>query len=92
MKILRTNLWSYVSKALQKAIMKRLDLEKLYFKIITENSVKTYKGQKSYCSRLYKKERKVFFNNLNPSFVKNNNIIWKTVKLFFWIKEILDLK
>ena len=82
-KILRANHSSYVSKAVRKTIMKRSYLEKLYFKSWTENSVKTYKRQKSYCSRLYKKERKEFFNNLNPSFVKDNNIFWKTIKPFF---------
>ena len=39
--------------------------------------------KKNYCSRLYKKERKEFFNNLNPSFVKDNKIFWKTVTPFF---------
>ena len=68
-KILRANHSSYGSKALQKAIMKRSYLEKLYFKNRTENSLKTYKRQKNYCSKLYKKERKEFFNNINPSFV-----------------------
>ena len=82
-KILRANHSSYVSKALRKAIMKRSYLEKLYFKNRTENSLKTYKRQKNYCSRLYKKERKEFFNNLNPSFVKDNKIFWKTIKPFF---------
>ena len=70
-KILRANHSSYVSKALRKAIMKRSYLEKLYFKNRTENSLKTYKKQKNYCSRLYKKERKELFSNLNPSFVKD---------------------
>ena len=66
----RANHSSYVSKALQKAIMKRLYLEKLYFKNRTENSLRTYKRQKNYCSRLYKKERKQFLNNFHPSFLK----------------------
>ena len=66
-KILRANHSSYI--ALRKAIMKRSYLEKLYFKNRTENSLKTYKRQKNYCSKLYKKERKEFFNNINPSFV-----------------------
>ena len=42
-----------------------------------------YKKQKNYCSRLYKKERKKFFNNLNTSFVNDNKLFWKTVKPFF---------
>ena len=67
---LRANHSSDVSKALRKSIMKRLYIEKLYFKNRTENSLKNYKRQKNYCSRLYKKERKQFLNNFNASFVK----------------------
>ena len=32
---------------------------------------------------LYKKERKKFFNELNPSFVTDNKLFLKTVKPFF---------
>ena len=46
-------------------------------------SLRAYKKQKNYCSRLYKNERKRFFNELNPSFVTNNKLFWKTVKPFF---------
>ena len=42
-----------------------------------------YKKQKNYCSRLYKKERKNFFNSFNTSFVIDKKLFWKTVKLFF---------
>ena len=56
---------------------------KNYILKTTRNWLKTYKGQRNYYSRLYKKERKEFFNNLNPSFVKDNNIFWKTIKPFF---------
>ena len=82
-KLLRANHASYVSKALRKAIMRRSYLEKVYFKNRTENSLRAFKKQKNFCSRLYKKERKKFFNSLNPSFVKDNKLFWKTVKPFF---------
>ena len=88
-KMLRANHSSYVSKALRKAITKRSYLEKLCFKNRAENSLKTYKRQKNYCSRLFKKERKKFFSNLNPSFVKDNKLFWKTIKSFFRNKEYL---
>ena len=45
-KILRANHSPYASKALREVIMKRLYLEKLYFKNRTKNSLKTYKRQK----------------------------------------------
>ena len=45
--------------------------------------MKAYKKQKNFCSRLYKKERKRFFNNLNPSFVTDNKLFWKRFKPLF---------
>ena len=81
-KMLRANHSSYVSKPLRKAIMRRSYLEKIYFKKRTVDSLTKYKKQKNYCSRLYKKERKKFFDNLNPSIVEDNKTFWKTVKPF----------
>ena len=72
---MRANHASYVSKALRKAIMRRSYLEKAYFKDRIENSLRAFKKQKKFCSRLYKKERK--------KFVKDNKLFWKTVNPFF---------
>ena len=63
--------------------MRRSYLEKVYYKNKLEKSFKAYKKQKNFCSRLYKKERKRFFNSLNPSFVTDNKLFWKTIKPFF---------
>ena len=82
-KLLRANHSSYISKPLRKAIMRRSHLEKVYYKNKSEKSFKAYKKQKNFCSRLYKNERKRFFNNLNPSFVTDNKLFWKTIKPFF---------
>ena len=49
-----------MTKALRKAIMKRSELETKYFRLKANNTLKAYKKQ-NYCSRLYKKERKKFF-------------------------------
>ena len=82
-KLLRVNHSSYISKPLRKAIMRRSHLEKVYYKNKSENSFKAYKKQKNFRSRLYQKERKRFFNNLNPPFVTDNKLFWKTIKPFF---------
>ena len=79
-KILRANNAPYITKKLRKAIMKRSQLENIYSKTLTEKSLKAYKKQKNYVSRLYKKERKMFFNSLNPSVISDNRKSWKTVK------------
>ena len=80
----------YESKVLKKAIMKRSCLENIYFKKQDNHSLREYKQQKNYCSRLYKKERKIFFNNLNPKFVSDNKLFWKTVKPLFSSKDSYD--
>ena len=49
----------------------------------TDKSLRAYQKQKNYCSRLYKRERKKFFNKLNPFFVNDNKLFWKTIKPFF---------
>ena len=63
--------------------MRRSHLEKVYQKNKSEKSFKAYKKQKIFCSRLYKKERKRFFNNLDASFVTDNKLFWNTMKPFF---------
>ena len=62
--------------------MRRSYLEKKYLKK-TDQSLRAYKKPKNYCNRLYKKERKKFFNGLNRSFVTDNKLFCKTVKPFF---------
>ena len=57
--------------------------ETVYFRNRTEKSLKAFRKQKKICSRLYKKERKKFFNSLNPSLVKDSKFLWKTIKSFF---------
>ena len=87
-KLIRANNSPYITKSLRKAIMKRSALETQYFKKQTENSLRAYKKQKNYCSRLYKKERKAFFDNSNPSIVRDNKSFWKNVKSLFYTTNI----
>ena len=56
-KILRANNAPYITEKLRKAIMKRSQLENIYRKTLTGKSLKAYKKQNNYVSRLYKKER-----------------------------------
>ena len=79
----RANYTSYVSKPKRKAIKRRSYQENVYFKKRTDKSFRAYKKQKNHCSRFYKKERKKLFNKLNPFFVNDNKLSWKTGKLFF---------
>ena len=81
-KVLRGNHVPYMTKALRKAIMKRSELKTKYLKHRTQDKLLSYKKQKNYCSKLYKKERKKYYDNLNIKNVTDNKIFWKTVKPF----------
>ena len=51
--------------------MKISQLENIQRNNLTEKSLKAYKKQRNYVSRLYKK-KKMFFNSLNPSVASDN--------------------
>ena len=82
-KLTRAKEAPYMPKALRKAIVRRLELKTKYFKLKSNDTLKAYKKQKNYCSRLCKKERKKFFENLNLSLVVDNKKFWKVVKPLF---------
>ena len=87
-KLLRANHAHYVTKTLRKAVMRRSNLQTKYFETRTPESLKKYKKQKNYCSRLYKKRTqnilqqpksqalltKNFWKNIQPIFTKNRKI------------------
>ena len=70
--------------------MKRSQLEKIRWKTLTEKSLKAYKKQKNYISRLYNKERKILFDSLNSSFVSDNRKIMQNFS--FQINETMVTK
>ena len=78
-KMFRANPVPHVPKELSKDILKRSCLDNVCFKKQDNHSLTTWKKQNIYCSSLYKKEKKVFFNNLNPKFVSDLKLFWKTV-------------
>ena len=67
--------------------MRRSNLQSIYFKKRTPESLKKDQKQKNVCSKLYKKERKAFFSNLNPSNVCDNKTSWKYIQSFFSEKK-----
>ena len=75
-KFLRANHVPYLTKTLRKAIMKRSELENKYVKN------KTNEKQRNFCSKLYKKERKKYYEMLDLKNVTDNKEFWKTVKPF----------
>ena len=48
--------------------------------------------KKKSCSRLYQREKKKYFNNLNLNKITDNAVFWKTVKLLLLDKGINTAK
>ena len=82
-KVLRANHSSYVTEDLCTAIMKRSELENICNKDPTTFNLRKYRRQENYCSRLYEKESKKYYNNLGLNFVSDSKKFWTTVKPFF---------
>ena len=87
-KTVRANQVPYMSKTLRKAIMRRSNLENKYLKSRNPESKEAYKKQKNYCSRLYKKERKMYYSNLDLKNYTDNKKLWKTMKPFLTDKGV----
>ena len=87
-KQLRANNAPYMTKTLRKAIMKRSELKTKYLKQKTKESCQRFAKQRNYCSRLYKKERKKYYDNLDLKNITDNKKFWSTIKPFFSEKSI----
>ena len=74
--MLRANHVPYMTKALRKPIMKRSELENKYVRN------KTNEKQRNFCSKLYKKERKKYYEMLDLKNVTDNKDESKVANLF----------
>ena len=74
--------------------MKRSELKTKYLQSLTLENFNKFRKQKIFCSRLYKKERKKFFDKLDIKLVTENKKFWATIKPFLGHKilKLLLLK
>ena len=86
--IVRADEVPYMTKNLKKAIATRSRLENRYYKVKSIENKLAYKKQRNFCSRLYKKERKVYYTKLNINNITDNRKFWKTMKPFFSDKGV----
>ena len=81
-KFLRANHARYITKTLRKAIMRRSQLETKYLKTKTQTDLKLYKKHKSFCSMLYKRERRKYYESLDMKNALDSKEFWKTMRPF----------
>ena len=79
-KTLRANQQAYVSREMRKGIMTRSRLQHRYWKYGTEDCRLQMKKQENYCNKLYKKERKNYYTNLDPKNIEDERKFWLTMK------------
>ena len=65
-----------MTKTLRKAIMKRSEHESKYVKNKTSENLKSYIKQINFCSKLYKKESKKYYERLDLNNVTGNKKFW----------------
>ena len=87
-RIVRANEVPYMTKTLRKAIANRSRLENRYYRDKSDESLRAYRKQKNFCSRLYKKVRKKYYTNLDLTNITDSKRFWKTTKPFFSVKGI----
>ena len=86
-KVIRVNHVPHITKSLRKAIMKRSNLEKIYFLKKTPESLKKSTRKRKIIATgciNKKRERKKFSSHLDSSKICDNRTFWKTIRSFFF--------
>ena len=91
-RLVRANEVPYMTKKLRKAISNRSRLENRYQKLRTIESQNAYKKQRNYCSRLYKRERKNFYEKMDINSYMDTRKFWELNKPFFSDKGMTHSK
>ena len=68
-----------MNKLLSKAVMTRSRLRNRFLKHPSEINRKNYKKYRNFCVRLFKKEKKMFYNKLNTRDITDNKKFWNIV-------------
>ena len=78
-KFFRANYTPYMTKTLRKTTMRSSQLEPKYLKTKTQNDLKLYKNNKKFCSKLYKRERRKYYESFDMKNILDSKEFWKTM-------------
>ena len=82
-KYIRANNASFMNKTLSKAVMTRSRLRNKFLKYHSHVNEYNYKKHRNYCTSLFRKEKKKFYDNIDISLITDNKKFWQTVKPLF---------
>ena len=91
-KYMRANNSPFMNKSLHKAVMTRSRLRNKFLKNPSIANKMNYTKYRNYCTGLFKKEKKAFYDNLDTKSITDNRKFWKTVKPLFSDKHITNNK
>ena len=81
-----------MNKILSKAIMTRSRLRNKFLNFPCVENRNAYKKHRNYCTRLFKKEKKKFYDNIDISLITDNSKFWKTIKPLYSEKHFSKKK
>ena len=82
-KFIRGNNAPFMNKTLSQAFMRRSKLKNKFNKNPTEQNKISYNQQRNYCVSLLRKEKRKYYNKLDPKIFKDNKTFWRSVKPLF---------
>ena len=82
-KYVRANDKPFMTRALRKAVMLRSRLRNRYNRDQTIENWNKFRKHRNSCVKLFRKEKRNYYNSLGISLVTDNKKFWKTVKPFF---------
>ena len=91
-KYVRANNAPFMNKVLSKSVMTRSRLRNRFLKNPSATNKTNYKRYRNFCVRLFKKEKKMFYNKLNTRDITDNKKFWKTIKPLFSEKHKVVIK
>ena len=86
-KFVRDNNAPFMNKTLSKAILHRSKLKNQFNKNPTEENKRIYHKQRNYCVNLLNKEKRKYYNDLDPVILENNRKLWQRIKPIFSDKQ-----
>ena len=81
-----------MNKILSKATMTKSRLRNKFLKCPSAENEYNYKKHRNYCTKLFKREKKKFYNNIDISLVTDNKKFWQTVRPLFSEKHFSKRK
>ena len=82
-RLVRANNAPFLIKTLSKAVMHRSRLRNKYLTNPNDVNKNKYPKYRNYCVNLFKKEKKKYYENLDPTLITDNKKFWKTVTPLF---------